>query len=299
MTTSDDNVLWPATDSPGEERISVPESVIPLLTTRCLATAMVLQILAVTVPALGRILLLGLILAVIGLGACACVRSGRIENGWAFIGLIPFLGLLIGCAVLRLRQPQPDAALNALRGAVHAALVGVVFMATAALVLDFTQRGTEIRGEVPDNFPVLAVVPEDDSSFTAHIVPMRDLEEFAREHPGLSFRVPKQLEASLNDSLQRGTDGLFHPSHFEVSEMSGHRQALEVRYPIHQEAYSVGWYEATEYSIEPKRYLFFHEMMLGFIVFPMLIVSAVVYSLLSWLLNRMLWPRFATSTIEQ
>jgi hypothetical protein len=249
----------------------------------------------VSAPVFSPLLPLGLMLAAIGLGAYACVSSGRIENGWAFLGLVPVFGLLIGYAVLRFRQPIPNAPLNALRGSAHATLLGLIILGSLGSMMNFTQSGSEIRGEVPDFFPILAVVPDNDSSYTAHVVPKRDFDNFAREHPDFSYLVPKDLEASLNENLQHGPADLFRPAYFEVSEISAGRQGFEVRYPIHPEAYSVGWYEATAQGIEPKRYLFFHDMMLGFFAIPMLLIAGTVYSLLSWLLDRKFWPRFARS----
>ncbi len=295
MTTIENNDLGLATNPAGNDRFHIPSFTLPLLTTRCLATAVALQVLGVSAPALGPLLPLGLVLAAIGLGAYACVRSGRIENGWAFVGLVPILGLLIGYAVLRFRRPIPNAPLNALRGAVHAVLLGLVLLASVTSVMNFMQRGSEIRGEVPDYFPILVVVPEIDSSFTAHIVPKRDFDTFAREHPDLSYLVPKHLQDSLHENLHYGSDVMFQSAYFEVSEISADRQAFEVRFPIHSEAYSVGWYEATAQGIEPKRYFFFHEMMLGFFAMPVLVICATIYSLLSWLLNRKVWPRLAMS----
>jgi len=293
--TTEDNDLGLATNPDGRDPFRISSSLLPLLTTRCLVTATVLQVLGVSAPVFSPLMPVGLVLTAIGLGAYACVRSGRIENGWAFLGLVPVLGLLIGYAVLRFRQPKPNAPLNALRGAVHTGLLGLILLASLMLGMNFMQRGSEIRGEVPDYFPILAVVPENDSSFTAHIVPKRDFDAFAREHPDLSYLVPKHLEAALHEHIQYGREVMFQSAYFEVTELSAHRQAFKVRYPIHEEAYSVGWYEATAQGIEPKRYLFFHEMMSGFFVFPILVISGMIYSLLAWLLNRMFWPRFAMS----
>ncbi len=276
MITTEDNDLGLPMSPAGKDTFRIPSSALPLLTTRCLATATVLQVLGVSAPVFSPLLPLGLVLAAIGLGAYACVSSGRIENGWAFLGLVPVLGLLIGYAVLRFRQPKPNAPFNALRGAVHAALLGLIVLASLGSTISFMQRGSEIRGEVPDYFPILAVVPLNDSSFMAHIVPKRDFDAFAREHPDFSYLVPKDLEASLNENLQQSPSDLFRPAYFKVSEISAGRQAFEVRYPIHPEAYSVGWYEATAQGIEPNRYLFFHEMMLGFLAIPVLAISATI-----------------------
>ena len=295
MITADDNDLGHATNPDGKDSFRIPSSVLPLLTTKCLAFATVLQLLGVSAPVFSPLLPLGLVFAAIGLGAYACVRSGRIENGWAFLGLVPVLGLLIGYAVLRFRQPIPNAPLNALRGSVHAALLGLIILGSLGTMTIFTQRGSEVRGEVPDYFPILAVVPENESSYTAHIVPKRDFDNFAREHPDFSYLVPKDLETYLNENLPQSPVDLFRPAYFEVSEISAGHQRFEVRYPIHSEAYSVGWYEATAQGIEPKRYFFFHEMMLGFFAMPVLVICATIYSLLSWLLNRKVWPRLAMS----
>ncbi len=295
MITAEDNDLGHASNPVGKDSFRIPSSVLPLLTTRCLATAAVLQVLGVSAPVFSPLLPLGLVLAAIGLGAYACVSSGRIENGWAFLGLVPVLGLLIGYAVLRFRQPIPNAPLNALRGSAHATFLGLIILGSLGSTINFMQRGSEIRGEVPDYFPILAVVPENDSSYTAHIVPKRDFDNFVREHPDFSYLVPKDLETYLNENLPQSPTDLFRPAYFEVSEISAGRQRFEVRYPIHPEAYSVGWYEATAQGIEPNRYFFFHEMMLGFFIIPMLLIAGTVYSLLSWLLDRKLWPRFAKS----
>ena len=295
MITAEDNDLGHATNPDGKDSFRIPSSVLPLLTTRCLATAAVLQVLGVSAPVFSPLLPLGLVLAVIGLGAYACVSSGRIENGWAFLGLVPVLGLLIGYAVLRFRQPIPNAPLNALRGSAHATFLGLIILGSLGSTMNFMQRGSEIRGEVPDYFPILAVVPENETSYTAHIVPKRDFDNFAREHPDFSYLVPKDLEAYLNENLPQSPVDLFRPAYFEVSEISAGRQRFEVRYPIHSEAYSIGWYEATAQGIEPNRYLFFHEMMLAFFAIPTLLIAGTVYSLLSWLLDRKFWPRFARS----
>lgn len=231
-------------------------------------------------------------LAVIGLGAYACVRSGSIENGWAFLGVVPILGLLIAYAVLRFRRPLPDVPLNALRGAVHAVLVGMTLLVCAVLVMNFIQRGSEIRGGVPNDFPILAVIPSDhEATFTAHIVPKRDIDGFARDHPDMSYLVPKHLEASLHENLRYDSEVLFQSAYFDVTEISADRQAFEVRLPIHSEAYTVGWYEATAQGIEPKRYLSFHEMKLGFVGIFVLVLSAIISSLLGWLLDLNVWPR--------
>ena len=295
MITTEDNDLGHATNPVGKDSYRIPSSVLPLLTTRCLATAAILQVLGLSAPVFSPLWLLGLVLAAIGLGAYACVSSGRIENGWAFVGLVPVFGLLIGYAVLRFRQPKPNAPLNALRGAVHMGLLALIILASLISGMNFMQRGSEIRGDVPDYFPILAVVPENESSYTAHVVPKRDFDNFAREHPDFSYLVPKDLEAFLNENLPQSPVDLFRPAYFEVSEISAGRQGFEVRYPIHSEAYSIGWYEATAQGIEPNRYMFFHEMMLGFLIIPTLLIAGTVYSLLSWLLDRKFWPRFARS----
>jgi len=104
----------------------------------------------------------------------------------------------------------------------------------------FTQRGSEVRGEVPDYFPILAVVPENESSYTAHVVPKRDFDNSAREDPDFSYLVPKGLEAYPNENLPQSPVDLFRSAYFEVSEISAGHQRFEVRYPIHSEAYSVG-----------------------------------------------------------
>jgi len=295
MITAEDNNLGHATNPDGKDSFRTPSSVVPLLTTKCLAFATVLQLLGVSAPVFSPLLPLGLVFAAIGLGAYACVRSGRIENGWAFLGLVPVFGLLIGYAVLRFRQPIPNVPLNALRGSVHAALLGLIILGSLGAMMIFTQRGSVVRGEVPDYFPILVVVPENESSYTAHIVPKRDFDNFAREHPDFSYLVPKDLETYLNENLPQSPVDLFRPAYFEVSEISAGHQRFEVHYPIHAEAYSVGWYEATAQGIEPNRYLFFHEMALGLFAIPMLLIAGAVYSPLSWLLDRKFWPRLARS----
>lgn len=277
-----------ATTARGEEQNRLPAYTLPLLTTWCLQAALVLQLMGLLAPAL---LLPGIVLAAIGLGAYACVRSGRIENGWAALGLVPFAGLLLVYAVLRRRQPLSNAPFNALRGATHTVLLGLVLVAAGGLMFEWTHRGSEIRGEVPDYFPILAVVP-DGSSFSAHIVPKRSFEAFLDEHPDISFLVPEELEAILQANLHDGSNGLFRPGYFKVEQISEHRQAFEVRYPIHDEAYSIGWYEATAQGIEPKRYLSFHDMMIGFLGMPVLLFGWVSYSLLARLLDFAVWPRF-------
>ncbi len=108
-------------------------------------------------------------------------------------------------------------------------------------MMNFTQRGSEIRGEVPDYFPILAVVPENESSYTAHIVPKRDFDNFAREHPDFSYLVPKDLETYLNENLPQSPVDLFRPAYFEVSEISAVARASRcaIRY-IRRPTASVG-----------------------------------------------------------
>lgn len=269
-----------------------PSFLAPLLTTRCLATAAIFQGLGVAAPAFAALLPVGLVLSVIGLGAYACARTGRIHNGWAVLGIVPVIGLLLGYTVLRLREPVPEHPLNAARGAAHATLLVLILGGSVASMMTAGQNGHEIRGETPDYFPVLLVVPENDSSFTAHVVPNRDLDKFTREHPDYSYLVPQHLEASLHENLETDSEILFQSPTFEVSEISAGRQSFKVRYPIHDEAWSIGWYEATAQGIEPSRYAQFHEMMYGFLVWPALVFGGLVYSLLNWLLNRFFWPRF-------
>lgn len=294
MTTKD-NYAGPMTKQAGNDSPRIPSCLVPLLTTWCLTTAAVLQGLAVAVPTFSALLPIGTLLSVIGLGAYACVRSGRIHNGWAFLGLVPVLGLLISYTVLRFRDTVPDAPLNAARGAAHATLLGLILFGSVASMMTITQRGREIRGETPDYFPVLLVVAANDSSYTAHVVPKRNLDEFTREHPDYSYLVPKHLEASLHENLENGSEYMFQSPTFEVSEISSNRQRFKVRYPIHDEAWSIGWYEATAKEIEPDRFLQFHEMMFGLFVWPALFFGGAIYSAFNWLLNRILWPRFGLS----
>ena len=104
MITAQDSDPGQATNPDGKDSFRIPSPVLPLLATRCLATATVLQLLGVSAPVFSPLFPLGLVFAAIGLAAYACVRSGRIDNGWAFLGLVPVLGLLIGVLQRRLAR---------------------------------------------------------------------------------------------------------------------------------------------------------------------------------------------------
>jgi hypothetical protein len=117
-------------EKPAVIRARIPSSVVPWLTTRCLVAAVAVQVLGIFLRGkLGGVPgVLGVALAVVGLGALAAVKGRR--RAWAMLGVLPVVGPVIGYAVLRRQQPAPDVAISApvraLRGAVHLGLLGAL-----------------------------------------------------------------------------------------------------------------------------------------------------------------------------
>lgn len=308
MAWAEDNKAKPAVIPARKPPARIPSSIVPWLTTRCLAAAVALQALGFLVGSdmgsLGGVLFVfGLALGALGLAAFAQVK--RASSGWALTTVLPVVGPAIGYAVLRRRPSAPDATVNdplrAVRGAVHTILFGALFWASYTWLYHGQIR--EVRGEAPDDFPVVAVVrAPPGAGHSAFLVQKRNSAKFAREYPEFSYLVPPGAEQSLNAGLRYyGASGEISdfspPGYFKVTSSSAGRQEVEVRYP-RDEDHVTGWYEATAQGIEPKRYHNFHSLSIG--LFGMFALGFTLVSFLPivWWLNRYFWPRWHSAEKE-
>lgn len=248
---------------------------------------------------------LGMYLMAIGVGAYARVKGAPVIRWLLLACLLPLIGTLIGLMVLGRRPHAPDAPLNALSGAVLSVITIVLIVAGVAMAQTWTERSMthEVRGEVPNLFPVLVVVSEQNGTrYTAYVVVKEDLEEFKRDHSAFSFLVPEEAEAALHETARyykAGRDAVDRRAPFTVKQIGAGRQSFEVRYRVHSEAHSVGWYEATAQGYEPKRYLFSHYMAVALLGFPAILIAMVISLLLGKALERWLWSRWRTSTANE
>ena len=268
-----------------------------LLTLGCL-TGMVFQVLGFPAARAPVLSALGFVLVAVGLGAYAKVKGASI--GWALLAAVPFLGALFGFALLSSKSMAPNAPLNAVKGAAHAALLGTMIVAFIWMTLSGIENGATraIQGAPPDWFPVLVVVHvEGSTDYTGYVVSIADLENFRREHPIFSFLVPEGAEASVHSTLRRYNSS--RGGDFKVKRAGLGRQTLEVRYSG-GERYFVGWYEASaQQGIAPKRYASWHSLPAGFFYFIMFLIAIMIYWTLAWALERWLWPRWRTDTANE
>lgn len=307
MTRADNNETKPAVTPSRTPPARIPSSVVPWLTTRCLVAAVALQVLGFFfrgklggVPGGGIPGVLGVVLAVLGLGALAAVK-GR-SRAWVMLAVLPVVGPVIGYVVLRRRTPAPDVAIDApvraVRSAAHIILFGALLWASSAWLYEGQKR--EIRGNAPDGFPVLAVVrTEAGTGLSAFVVQQRNFAKFVHNYPEFSHLVPPGTEQSLNEGLRYydasgefKLTGIGPPGYFKVTSLGADRQQFEVRYPIHIEAHITGWYDATAQGIEPRRYRFYHDLGSSIIWMFAFSIAVGIYLPLAWLLNRYLWPRW-------
>jgi hypothetical protein len=302
MVWAEDHKAKPAVIPARKPPVRIPSSVVPWLTTRCLVAAVALQVLGILLRGkLGGVPgVLGIVLAVVGLGALAAVK-GR-SRAWAMLAVLPVVGPVIGYVVLRFRAPAPDvtadAPVSAVRSAAHIILFGALLWASGVWLYEGQKR--EIRGDAPDGFPILAVVRTGGgAAFSAFVVQQRDFAKFVRNYPEFSYLVPPGTEKFLSEELRYyNISGEFKdmdinpPGYFKMTRLGADRQRFEVRYPIHIEAHITGWYEATAQSIEPRRYRVYHDFASGIIWMFAFSIAVGIYFPLAWLLNRYLWSRW-------
>ena len=155
------------------------------------------------------------------------------------------------------------------------------FVATLVLLRSiYTSTGQSVGSHVFPAFPVLVVSPEaGEPSPRASIVFHEELAEFLRTHPGSRYVVPKADEPRLRAGLSGGT--------FNVQRRADGTQAFRVRRQLQPEAFVVGWYEASDTELIPRRFVLFLEMMLVFFSIPALLASG----LLTWLAGKLLFVR--------
>jgi hypothetical protein len=162
---------------------------------------------------------------------------------------------------------------------VQAAVFVASFVATMALLeAAFTSIGRSAGQEAFPLFPVVVVTHSTRGDAESHLVYHKDLDEFRRTHPGVTYLVPpgdaERLRAQLNDGS------------FTVTQLANGRQAFKVWKQVHPEAHVTGWYEASEKELFPSRFVLFHDMMRGFFFIPALVVSLVTALIAGELLRR-------------
>jgi hypothetical protein len=142
-----------------------------------------------------------------------------------------------------------------------------------------TQTGTAVGPNVFPLFPVMVVTPGPAGErYNAHLIFHKDLENFRQKNPGYTYLVPAGHEKRLRSRLPEGN--------FTVAQRPDGHQAFEVWRFVHPEAYVVGWYEATEKELFPRRYRVFHHMIRGFFFIPALFGSLLVTRIGDKLLRR-------------
>lgn len=134
-----------------------------------------------------------------------------------------------------------------------------------------------VGSEVFALFPVMVVTPgSGNEKAKAHLVFHRYLDEFLQKNPGYSYLVPSGDEQRLKSELSEGG--------FTVEQRPDGRQAFKVWKTVHPEAYTIGWYEASEKEFSPSRFSLFHHMMTIFFLPPALLGSFLV----TWITGRLL-----------
>jgi hypothetical protein len=159
----------------------------------------------------------------------------------------------------------------------------VLFLANYVALFVLAQscaRGTMARPvgpEVPALFPLVVVTPgTGGETDQVRLVYYRDLPEVAQKNPGLRYLLPQGAEKRLGARLDGGT--------FRVERRADGVQVFEVEKTVHEEAYVVGWYEASETEVRPVRFLVFHRMAFFVVLwFPITVGSA----LLTWILRKL------------
>jgi hypothetical protein len=159
-----------------------------------------------------------------------------------------------------------------------------VFLVSFAMILNLlqvlvTRTGRTVGPEGSPLLPVLVVTPgPTDDMDKAHLVFHKDLGAFRESHPDYTYLVRHGTEGRLKSQLSGGD--------FTVAPRANGRQAFEVWKTVHSEAYAIGWYEASEKELFPRRFSLFHEMMTAMFMFPAVVGSLLVAWIAGKLLDR-------------
>jgi hypothetical protein len=174
--------------------------------------------------------------------------------------------------------PEPPPRLRKTKRLIKVTLFLVSFVAILLLLRSLViATGQSVGPEISPLFPVMVMTPESGSAkYQATIVFHKDLTDFLQKNPGHRYLVPRGDEQRLKSGLSVGS--------FEVEHRADGTQVFEVWRSVHPEAFVIGWYEASEKEFSPRRFLAFHEMIMGFFSVPALFGSL----LLTWLAGRLL-----------
>lgn len=164
------------------------------------------------------------------------------------------------------------------RRLIRLAVLLVSFVATLVLLRSiYTSTGQSVGAQIFPAFPVLVVSPENGGpGLRATIVFHSELAEFLQTNPGSRYVVPEADEPRLRAGLSGGR--------FNVQRRADGTQAFQVRRQLQPEAFVIGWYEASETELIPRRFVLFHEMMLALFSIPALLAGL----LLAWSVGKLL-----------
>ena len=209
---------------------------------------------------------------------------GAVVALWAW-GLISWLLCFVHVADTRRRERAAAREHERVRPSTKRRLVKVgLFLVSYVAIFVLAQScmsrsmARPVGPEVPALFPVVVVTPgTGGETYQAHLVFHRDLKEFAQKNPGHSYLVPRGDEKRLRSRLDGGT--------FHVEHRADGKQAFEVEKTVHDEAYVVGWYEASEKEFFPGRFLLYHGMAFFVVAFYPVALGSL---LLTWILGKLL-----------
>jgi hypothetical protein len=176
------------------------------------------------------------------------------------------------------RGTEPPPRLRKTKRLIKVALFMVSFVAIlVALRALATSTGQRVGPEISPLFPVMVMTPErGGGKYQATIVFHKELADFLSKNPGYRYLVRRGDEKRLRSGIGAGG--------FEVQHRADGTQVFEVWRPVHPEAFTIGWYEASEKAFVPQRQRLFHEMVMGFLSIPAFFGSL----LLTWLGARLL-----------
>lgn len=131
--------------------------------------------------------------------------------------------------------------------------VGVSFVVHQAFYKNFGQYAVD-ADSVPEKFPVL-VMTQEAGEWRSETLYFKDLPAYTAENPSYTFLVPKEDSKRLEREVQPANpeEGAVATS-FKVVKDSGDTQTIQVEYMFDEDYTNIGWYEATEKNITPKKY---------------------------------------------
>lgn len=191
------------------------------------------------------------------------------------------------------------------------AFLGLLFLIGSCAVISIsTFKITEnmyvqnIKDNIPDWFPVLVIIPGKDNQLDCGIVYYRRWKDLLKKSSEsdkklFTYLVPKGKEKILHDKIFKKNQSnqkyltydddspdlwfaVFNAfkanpqfADFKVDYLSDGRQLLKVECTWDSDRVNVGWYEATDKHIFPKKYLYYFgpDVALRTIIFSFILTS--------------------------